>query len=198
MTDGRLASKVLIAAAAFLLATGLTFLVGTGTTQSPQTFAGGTHLSFVQMSPAAASEAHLMATSWYHIVNGDDQCLDADSNHWRQNGDNVQLWACNNNGEQLWTVDWSAPDGPHIVNYDGQCLDADSNHWGQNGDNVQLWACNSNHEQAWDPARGVGSNAITNMWWGCLDADSNHWGQNGDNVQVWGCNGHPEENWPTS
>jgi hypothetical protein len=85
-----------------------------------------------------------VSTSYYWIVNSDGQCLDANSNQWGQNGDNVQLWSCNSNGEQKWTVS-----GAHILNSDGQCLDANSNQWGQNGDNVQLWGCNSNGEQTW-------------------------------------------------
>jgi Ricin-type beta-trefoil lectin domain len=101
--------------------------------------------SSMHLSPVAAVPDHAGPANGYgRIGNSDGQCLDADSNHWRQNGDNVQLWACNNHGEQLWTVS-----GAHIVNADGQCLDADSNHWGQNGDNVQLWACNNHGEQIW-------------------------------------------------
>jgi hypothetical protein len=45
---------------------------------------------------------HLDSVTLYHLVNGDGQCLDADSNDWGTNGDNVQLWACNSNGEQSW------------------------------------------------------------------------------------------------
>jgi len=136
-------SNVLMSVAC--LASAVALVSGVGTAQaSPQPLKGGVHLTLAPLSPAAASRAHVAATSWYHIANGDTQCLDADSNHWGQNGDNVQLWACNNHGEQSWTRGTS-----HIVNADGQCLDADSSHWGQNGDNVQLWACNNHGEQNW-------------------------------------------------
>ena len=30
-------------------------------------------------------------------------CVDADSNHYPSNGDNIQLWACNTHPEQVWT-----------------------------------------------------------------------------------------------
>lgn len=166
--------------------------------------AAAAHLTLVpvHLSGAAADNAHLAAVTWYHIVNADGQCLDADSNHWRQNGNIVQLWSCNNNGEQLWTVnDWGAWWGPHIENYDGQCLDADSNTFPANGTKIQLWSCNGNVEQGWEPPVNDDNpseinNAQSSQW--CLDADSNHWGQNGDKVQMWTCNGHPEQNWPTS
>jgi hypothetical protein len=92
----------------------------------------------------ATGAAH--ASEFYDISNGTNLCLDADSNHYGQNGDNAQLWSCNNNPEQLWSHSGNG----HVVNHNGMCLDADSNHAGQNGDNVQLWSCNSNEEQSWN------------------------------------------------
>jgi streptogrisin C len=144
----------------------------------------------LKLVPAAtrvdARTATMANTGPINIENYDLQCLDADSNHWGQNGDNVQLWSCNSNGEQVWRLS-----GNHIVNSDGQCLDADSTHWGQNGDNVQLWSCNSNGEQSWQWS----GNHIVNSDGQCLDADSTHWGQNGDNVQLWSCNSNGEQTW---
>jgi hypothetical protein len=195
------------AAAALLPVTALAFLAGART--APQAApaersATAAHLTLVpvHLSGAAADNAQLAGITWYHIANADGQCLDADSNHWGQNGDIVQLWSCNNHGEQLWTVnDWGAWWGPHIENYDGQCLDADSNTFPANGTKIQLWSCNGNPEQGWDPP-GIDDDPqeITNTQSSdyCLDADSNYWGQNGDKVQVWVCNDHPEQNWPTS
>jgi surface antigen len=75
-------------------------------------------------------------------------CLDADSNHFPNNGDNVQLWTCNTNPEQEWTLTSLG----QVKNAStGMCLDADSNHFPNNGDNVQLWTCNTNPEQEWIP-----------------------------------------------
>jgi surface antigen len=73
-------------------------------------------------------------------------CLDADSNHYPNNGDNVQLWTCNTHPEQEWTLTSLG----QVKNAStGMCLDADSNHYPNNGDNVQLWTCNTQPEQEW-------------------------------------------------
>jgi hypothetical protein len=185
-------ARAIIAASVLVTALAVVFgQSGAGTAQaSARPVPPGLRLMPVASSGHPGSGLHLVriSASYYWIVNSDGQCLDADSNHWGQNGDNVQLWSCNSNGEQQWTVS-----GSYIKNSDGQCLDADSNHWGQNGDNVQLWSCNSNGEQSWTR----GNPHITNADGQCLDADSNHWGQNGDNVQLWGCNGNGEQSWPT-
>ena len=61
----------------------------------------GLHLLPAGHVPAGGS-ASPASTTYYNIVNDDGQCLDADSNHWGSNGDNVQLWSCNSNGEQEW------------------------------------------------------------------------------------------------
>jgi surface antigen len=117
-------------------------------------------------------------------------CLDADSNHYPSNGDNIQLWGCNTHPEQEWVLTASG----QVKNAStGMCLDADSNHYPSNGDNIQLWGCNTHPEQEWVlTASGQVKNASTGM---CLDADSNHYPSNGDNIQLWGCNTHPEQEW---
>ncbi len=73
-------------------------------------------------------------------------CLDADSNHYPSNGDNVQLWSCNTHPEQEWTLTSS---GQLQSAGTSMCLDADSNHYPSNGDNAQLWSCNTHPEQEW-------------------------------------------------
>jgi Ricin-type beta-trefoil lectin domain len=192
-----LSNKTSVITAVSILVTVFTVLLGQTSTgaalASTRPAPPGLHLVPVSNSSVADTRASaLVAATAYHVVNADGQCMDADSNHWGTNGDNVQLWSCNSNGEQNWYVS-----GAHIVNADGQCLDADSNHWGTNGDNVQLWSCNSNGEQNW-----YGS--PTNVHWivsadgQCLDADSNHWGTNGDNVQLWSCNSNGEQSWEFS
>jgi hypothetical protein len=189
--SNRLRSRLgLKAAAMFMIACGASAVALAPSTYAQATTTHPAITGFVHLSRAAAMRDHVApATSWVHIGNSDSQCLDANSNQWGQNGDNVQLWACNNNGEQLWTVS-----GAHIVNEDGQCLDANSNQWGQNGDNVQLWGCNSNGEQSWSLQLQTGH--IVNADGQCLDANSNQWGQNGDNVQLWACNSNGEQIWP--
>jgi alpha-galactosidase len=133
----------------------------------------------------ATGAAH--ASEFYDISNGTNLCLDADSNHYGQNGDNAQLWGCNDHSEQAWVLY-----NGHIYNSNGMCLDADSNHYGQNGDNAQLWSCNNNPEQLWSHS---GNGHVVNHNGMCLDADSNHAGQNGDNVQLWSCNSNEEQSW---
>jgi len=32
-------------------------------------------------------------------------CLDANSSNYPNNGDNIQLWSCNANAEQVWAFD---------------------------------------------------------------------------------------------
>ena len=117
-------------------------------------------------------------------------CLDADSNHYPSNGDNVQLWSCNTHPEQEWTLTSS---GQLQSAGTSMCLDADSNHYPSNGNNVQLWSCNTHPEQEWTlTSSGQLQSAGTSM---CLDADSNHYPSNGDNAQLWSCNTHPEQEW---
>ena len=127
-----------------------------------------------------------------NLVNSGDRsmCIDADSNHYASNGDNIQLWACNTHPEQEWVLTSLR----QLKNAStGMCIDADSNHYPSNGDNIQLWACNTHPEQEWvRTSAGQLKNASTGM---CIDADSNHYPSNGDNIQLWACNTHPEQEW---
>ena len=103
-----------------------------------------------------------------NLVNSGDpsMCIDADSNHYASNGDNIQLWACNTHPEQEWVLTSLR----QLKNAStGMCIDADSNHYPSNGDNIQLWACNTHPEQEWVvTSAGQLKNASTGM---CIDAD---------------------------
>jgi hypothetical protein len=157
---------------------------------SAHSASAGLHLVPVTWSSSAGSRTQPAAAGTaYQIVNADGQCLDANSNDWGANGDNIQLWSCNNHGEQVWFLS-----GSNIVNDDGQCLDANSNDWGANGDNIQLWSCNNHGEQSWYGSASY-PYAIVNADGQCLDANSNDWGANGDNIQLWSCNNHGEQEW---
>ena len=130
-----------------------------------------------------------------NLINSADRsmCIDADSNHYPHNGDNIQLWSCNTNPEQKWVVTSAGQLKNASTN---MCVDADSNHYPHNGDNIQLWSCNTNPEQKWVvTSAGQLKNASTNM---CVDADSNHYPHNGDNIQLWSCNTNPEQRWMIS
>jgi cell wall-associated NlpC family hydrolase len=143
-------------------------------------------------SPARASAATPSAAGLGNLSSASTpgMCVDADSNHYPGNGDNVQLWSCNAHPEQLWTLTSS---GQLRNAGTGLCADADSNHYPSNGDNVQLWSCNTNPEQRWVfTTAGQLRNASSSL---CLDADSNHYPSNGDNLQLWSCNTNPEQRW---
>jgi surface antigen len=123
-------------------------------------------------------------------VSGVGACVDANSNHYPSNGDNIQLWGCNTHPEQLWHES-----GVHFnfANSSGMCLDANSNDYANDGDNIQLWGCNTHPEQEWTL---TGAGQLQSFGTGmCLDANSNDYANDGDNVQLWACNTHPEQIW---
>ena len=117
-------------------------------------------------------------------------CLDANSTDYPNNGDAIQLYGCNDNGEQQWQVT-SAGQLENATT--GSCLDANSNDYPDTGDTIQLWDCNGNGEQQWHfTSAGQLENAQTGM---CLDANSSDYPNNGDNLQLWSCNTNPEQEW---
>jgi len=79
------------------------------------------------------------------------KCLDADANAgW--NGTKVQLWDCNAQSQQIWTLrqDPYLP-GYQIVNnrFPGMCLNADDSAGTYpNGARVQLWECHDGWSNA--------------------------------------------------
>ena len=124
------------------------------------------------------------------VVNAVGACLDANSTHYANNGDNIQLWGCNNHSEQLWRESWVVF---NLTNSSGLCLDANSNDYPNDGDNVQLWDCNTHPEQQWTlTSAGQLQSVGTGM---CLDANSNDYPNEGDAIQLWDCNTHPEQLW---
>src|SRR6201996_6649428 len=97
---------------------------------------------------AMAAQAAAAGGGSASLTNSADRsmCIDADSNHYPSNGDNIQLWACNTHPEQEWVITTAG----QLKNAStGMCIDADSNHYPSNGDNIQLWACNTHPEQEW-------------------------------------------------
>jgi len=117
-------------------------------------------------------------------------CLDANSNNYPNDGDAVQLYGCDSNGEQQWQITSA---GQLENAQTGMCLDANSNNYPNDGDAIQLWACNGNGEQQWQvTSAGQLENAQTGM---CLDANSNNYPNDGDSIQLWSCNTNPEQEW---
>ena len=117
-------------------------------------------------------------------------CLDANSDHYPNSGDGIQLWSCNTHPEQEWVLTSAGQLQNAGTN---MCLDANSDHYPNSGDGIQLWSCNTHPEQEWVlTSAGQLQNAGTNM---CLDANSDHYPNSGDGIQLWSCNTHPEQEW---
>lgn len=59
-----------------------------------------------QAAKAMTAHASAAGGASANLVNSADRsmCIDADSNHYPSNGDNIQLWACNTHPEQEWTT----------------------------------------------------------------------------------------------
>jgi hypothetical protein len=136
----------------------------------------------------------------YNILNYHTAyCLDANSNSYPSNGDGLQLWSCDTNGEQEWYYNSSTD---QIKSASGQCLDANSNAFPSNGDSLQLWGCNNHSEELWVAnAVSVGGsthyqlqNAADPGY--CIDANSNNYYNDGDVLQLWSCNTNDEQLWP--
>ncbi|MEU0572193.1 RICIN domain-containing protein [Nonomuraea sp. NPDC005983] len=133
-------------------------------------------------APAAASAPKRIKISGYNL------CLDVRDFNGK-NGATVQLWKCNHNANQLWTMN---ADGSVRSALNGKCLDIrDFN--GKNRAAVQLWKCSGRSNQQWylgDSKYGrSGYQTIrSRMNHKCLDAtDKQH--VNGTPMQIWRCHG---------
>ena len=85
-------------------------------------------------------------TNWKEtIINGAGLCLDVHAPDMRNNGGRVQVWQCNGEPQQRWSIR-----GNSIVNDGGLCLDTQLPDIGNNGGRVQVWQCNGQSQQAWE------------------------------------------------
>jgi alpha-galactosidase len=103
-------------------------------------------------------------------------------------GTQVQIWACNGGGNQLWTRTSSG----QLTAYSGSdCLDAAGNGTAA-GTKVQIWPCNGGANQQWN----VNSNGtITGVPSGlCLDV-SGASTADGALIDLWTCNGQANQQW---
>ncbi|MEW9534582.1 arabinofuranosidase catalytic domain-containing protein [Microbispora sp. NPDC049125] len=144
--------------------------------------------NLVQANITAAGYATTtIPTTGQQIVGGQSgRCLDV-PNSSTTNGTQLQLWDCNSNANQRWTVTSSK----QIQVYGNKCLDA----YGQgtaNGTQVIIWDCNGQTNQQWN----VNSNGtITGVQSGlCLDANSAGTA-NGTKIILWSCNGGANQQW---
>jgi hypothetical protein len=133
----------------------------------------------------------LASTGWTGEIrlNLGGKCLDG-------NGTKVQIWSCNSDGNQIWTVaqDWT-------VRIHGQCLTETGT---TNRSRVVLAACNGSKAQQWTLLHNTGYNpgssayaypALINVASGkCLD-DTGQSTVNGTAQEVWSCNTGKNQTW---
>ncbi|GIF23648.1 beta-xylanase [Paractinoplanes tereljensis] len=108
------------------------------------------------------------------------RCVDV-PNSSTSNGTRVQLYDCNGQSNQAWTLTSSK----QLTVYGSRCLDAAGS---GNGSAVQIYSCNGQANQQWN----VNSNGtITGVQSGrCLDV----WGTgNGQQVQIYDCSGQSNQ-----
>ncbi|MFG2109652.1 endo-1,4-beta-xylanase [Micromonospora chersina] len=108
------------------------------------------------------------------------RCVDV-PNASRTNGTRVQLYDCNGQINQAWTLTSSR----QLTVYGSMCLDAAGS---GNASAVQIYSCNGQANQQWN----VNSNGtITGVQSGrCLDV----WGTgNGQQIQIYDCNGQANQ-----
>ncbi|GGN11272.1 endo-1,4-beta-xylanase [Actinoplanes campanulatus] len=113
------------------------------------------------------------------------RCIDVPSAS-QTNGTRVQLYDCNGQTNQQWTLTSSK----QLTVYGSRCLDAAGS---GNGSAVQIYSCNGQANQQWN----VNSNGtITGVQSGrCLDV----WGTgNGQQVQIYDCNGQANQRFSLS
>nr|WP_127504032.1 endo-1,4-beta-xylanase [Actinoplanes solisilvae] len=109
-----------------------------------------------------------------------NRCVDVPSSS-QTNGTRVQLYDCNGQSNQAWTLTSSK----QLTVYGTRCLDAAGS---GNGAAVQIYACNGQANQQWN----VNSNGtISGVQSGrCLDV----WGTgNGQQVQLYDCHGQANQ-----
>ncbi|WP_244282449.1 endo-1,4-beta-xylanase [Micromonospora chersina] len=113
------------------------------------------------------------------------RCVDV-PNASRTNGTRVQLYDCNGQINQAWTLTSSR----QLTVYGSMCLDAAGS---GNASAVQIYSCNGQANQQWN----VNSNGtITGVQSGrCLDV----WGTaNGQQIQIYDCNGQANQRFSLS
>ena len=78
------------------------------------------------------------------FVNAGGKCLDVHAPDMRNNGGRVQVWDCNGEAQQQWSLR-----GSELVNAGGMCLDVHAPDMRNNGGRVQVWQCNGEPQQQW-------------------------------------------------
>jgi len=121
------------------------------------------------------------------VINlGGKKCLDIHAPDIRRNGGKVQMWDCNGQPQQQWTLKGNA-----LKNSAGKCLDIHAPDIRRNGGKVQIWDCNGQPQQQWT----LKGNALKNSAGKCLDIHAPDMRRNGGKVQIWDCNRQPQQQW---
>jgi len=120
------------------------------------------------------------------LRSGAGLCLDVDWVNQRRNGTKVQVWACNEHDQQLWTL----RDGV-VRSLAGKCLEVFAPDLRKNGGRVQVWDCNGTVQQRWQ-LRGT---RLVNGGGKCLDVPAHVQRTNGTPLQVWECNTYIQQRW---
>jgi hypothetical protein len=120
------------------------------------------------------------------IVFGQDtsECVD-DNAGSSTNGTAIQLWDCNGDFNQDWTVE---SNGTLQVN--GKCLDITGASTA-NGALIDLWACNGGANQQWEAENGTLVNPTSGK---CLD-DPAGTTTEGTQLDLWTCDGGTNQQW---
>ncbi|MFD2352970.1 ricin-type beta-trefoil lectin domain protein [Nonomuraea ferruginea] len=115
---------------------------------------------------------------------GSNRCLDVNGAS-QANGALAQLWDCNGQANQQWTVTSAG----ELRVYGGKCLDVNGAGTAD-GTAVIIWDCNGQNNQKWrlntdGSITAVGANK-------CLDVNGT---ANGTKARIWTCTGGTNQRW---
>lgn len=175
---------------------------------SGSTTAVGTHTVTVTVSDSSGVSSTVSFTisvapsldSAYHPGTGavhldwDGKCLD-DTGNSSNNGNKIQIWACDGGPGQNWTFYPDTDPGDANLGeltIHGKCLDI-VNRGTANGSRLQLWSCTGGTNQQWYIA-GQAGELISLSANKCID-DPYHSTTNGTQLDIWNCNDEPWQAW---
>jgi lysophospholipase L1-like esterase len=134
---------------------------------------------------AAALTPGTVPTGNTYVGQQSGRCLDV-TGASQTNGATIQLWDCNGQANQKWTLTSAA----ELRVYGGKCLDLAPN--SAAGTRAQIWDCNGGANQKWSyGSDGSIRHTQTGL---CLDA-SGQGTANGTAINSWTCNGQANQKW---
>ena len=148
---------------------------------------------YASASTEAAVQANIVAADYAAggtasgpIVSGKDssECVD-DTAGSSANGTSIELWDCNGEFNQDWTVE---SNGTLQVN--GKCMDITGADY-TNGTLIELYTCNGGANQVWEAEGGTLVNPASGK---CLDDPAGSTTE-GTQLDLWTCNGGTNQKW---